>query len=82
MKKELLIQEELNGDGCLLGYRVMWRLLTRKYLVQVQQRVVQRLLREIDLEGSNERQSLSLKPRESNNPVVQTFVGTQMDTTN
>jgi hypothetical protein len=26
-----LIRQELNGDGCLLGYRAMWRLIRRKY---------------------------------------------------
>ena len=62
-----LIRQELNGNGCLLGYRAMWRLLKRKYLVQVLRRVVQRLLREIDPEGSNERRSHSLKWREYNN---------------
>ena len=50
-----LIRQELNGDGCLLGYRAMWRLIRRKYHVKVPRRVVQKLLREIDPEGSNER---------------------------
>ena len=61
-------RQELNGDGCLLGYRAMWRLIRRKYHVKVPRRVVQRLLREIDLEGSNERTSHRLKRREYNNP--------------
>ena len=63
-----LIRQELNGDGCLLGYRAMWRLIRRKYHVKVPRRVVQRLLREIDPEGSNERRSHRLKRREYNNP--------------
>jgi hypothetical protein len=50
-----LIRQKLNGDGCLLGYRAMWQLIRRKYHVKVPRRVVQRLLREIDPEGSNER---------------------------
>ena len=63
-----LIRQELNGDGRLLGYRAMWRLIRRKYHVKVPRKVVQRLLREIDPEGSNERRSHRLKRREYNNP--------------
>ena len=63
-----LIRQELNGDGCLLGYRAMWRLLKRKYQVKVSRRVVRRLLRVIDPDGSNERRSHRLKRREYSNP--------------
>ncbi|CAB4023080.1 Hypothetical predicted protein, partial [Paramuricea clavata] len=63
-----LIRQELNGDGCLLRYRAMRRLIRRKYHGKVPRRVVQRLLREIHPEGSNERRSHRLKRREYNNP--------------
>ena len=30
-----LIQQEINGDGCLLGYRAIWWLIKRKYNVKM-----------------------------------------------
>lgn len=55
-----LIRQELSEDGCLLGYRAMWRALKRKYRVNMSRRVVQMLIGEIGPNGTNERRSHKL----------------------
>lgn len=47
------IQQELEGTGCLLGYKAMWRKLHSKCGINVPRAIVQDLLCELDPEGSN-----------------------------
>lgn len=62
------IQQELDGPGCLLGYRAMWRKLHSKYGINVPRAIVQDLLCELDPEGSNLRRAHRLKRRAYLNP--------------
>jgi hypothetical protein len=62
------IREELNGPGCLRSYRSMWRCLRLKYDIQAPRSMVQRILRALDPEGSDDRRSHRLKRRRYINP--------------
>ena len=56
------IQKELDGTGCLGGYRSMWRTLCSENF-EVPRRVVEHLMREMDPEGCKLRQAHRLKRR-------------------
>ena len=62
-----LILQELDGPGCLLGYRALWRKLQLKYSIRTP-RSVQILLCELDMERSRLHQIHRLKRREYLNP--------------
>jgi hypothetical protein len=64
----MAIQEELNGPGCLRGYRSMWHCLRLKYGIQAPRAMVQRILRVLDPEGSDDRRAHRLKRRRYINP--------------
>ena len=61
------IQEELDGPGCLKGYRSMWHTLRRKGY-QVSRQAVATCLQEMDPEGCERRQRRKLKRRVYTNP--------------
>ena len=56
------IQDELDGPGCLSGYRSMWHTLQIKGIV-VPRNDVARVLKELDPEGCQNRQAKRLKRR-------------------
>ena len=53
------IQQELNGPGCLSGYRSMWRTLRREGY-QVSRQAVASCLQEMDREGCERRRRQKL----------------------
>ena len=55
-----LIRRELDGYVSLLGYRAMWKRLHSKYGKEVPRLIVQKLLKELDPEGSKHRSFYSL----------------------
>ena len=61
------IQEELDGPGCLLGYRSMWYTLRREGY-QVSRQAVATCLQEMDPEGCERRRRRKLKRRVNTNP--------------
>jgi hypothetical protein len=50
-------KRELDGCGSLLGYRAMWKQMRSKYGIQVPRLAVQKLLKELDPEGSKLRKA-------------------------
>ena len=56
------IRQELDGPGCLHGYRAMWHTLKRDGIF-VPRHVVERLVRELDPEGWSYRSSKRLRRR-------------------
>lgn len=54
---------ELQGSGCNLGYRSMWKRLSKIYKLTVKQKTVMRLLKEIDPDGVEARCRYRLKRR-------------------
>ena len=54
---------ELNGPGCLLGYRAMTRCLRTRYNLRVSRDTVMRLLKEIDPAGVAQRRARRLQRR-------------------
>ena len=56
------IQDELDGPGCMSGYRSMWHTLQMEGVV-IPRNDVARMLRELDPEGCQERQAKRLKQR-------------------
>ena len=63
-----LITSELNGVGCLGGYRSMWHTLRISHGIIVPRRKVQILMRELDPEGRELRHRRRLRWEEYNNP--------------
>ncbi|XP_028409487.1 uncharacterized protein LOC114532100 [Dendronephthya gigantea] len=62
------IQQELDGNGRLLGYRAMWRKLQSHHGIYVRRLTVQTILSELDPEGSRLRKAHRLQRREYLNP--------------
>ena len=62
------IQAELNGSGSSLDYRAMWRTVVSKYGIHTPRSVIERLLRELDVAGTEQRRSHRLQRREYRNP--------------
>ena len=63
-----LIRRELDGCGSLLGYRAVWKRLRSKYGIEVPRLIVQKLLKELDPEGSKHRKAHCLQRRAYLNP--------------
>ena len=63
-----LIRRELDGYGSLLGYRAVWKRLRSKYGIEVPRLIVQKLLKELDPEGSKHRKAHCLQRRAYLNP--------------
>ena len=61
------IQAELDGPGCMAGYRSLWHSL-RMEGIQVPRIIVQQLLAEMDPEGRDLRMAHRLKRRQYQNP--------------
>lgn len=61
------IVEELNGPGCMGGYRSLWHTL-RLEGIQVPRHVVEELVRELDPDGCKLRQSKRLRRRKYESP--------------
>ena len=61
------IQAELDGPGSSLGYRAMWRTVVSKYGIHTPRSMVERLLRELDAAGTEQRRSHRLRRREYRN---------------
>ena len=62
------IQEELDGPGCLRGYRTMWHTLHMDYGIQAPRRKVEIILRQVDPEGTALRRAHALRRRMYTNP--------------
>ena len=62
------IRQELNGPGYLRGYRSMWHCLRLHHGIQALRSMVQRILRALDPEGSDDRRSHRLIRRRYTNP--------------
>ena len=58
-----IIQEELDGLSCVLGYRSMWHILRIKYGLCVPRDRVQIILKQLDPDGTEERKRHRLKRR-------------------
>ena len=58
-----IIKEEMQGSGCLSGYRKMWHLLKLKYNIHVPRNMVAQVLHDIDPEASSLRKKKKLKRR-------------------
>ena len=63
-----VIRSELDGPGCLSGYRSMWHTLRIKYGIVVPRREVEELLSQLDPDGVQERKRHKLKRRVYNSP--------------
>ena len=46
------IQQELDGPGCIRGYRAMWHTLRLDYGIQARRRKVEGILQQVDPEGT------------------------------
>ena len=57
------VRYELNGPGCLMGYRAMTRCLRTRYNLRVSRDTVMRLLKEIDPAGVAQRRARRLQRR-------------------
>ena len=57
------IRYDLNGPGCLMGYRAMARCLWTRYNLRVSRDTVMRLLREINPVGVEQRRARRLRRR-------------------
>lgn len=58
-----IIKEEMQGSGCLSGYRKMWHLLKIKYNMHVPRNMVAQILHDLDPEASSLRKKKKLKRR-------------------
>ena len=58
-----IIRRELNGSGCLFGYRAMWHTLRIKHGIFVPRNLVQTQLKELDPLGCQDRRRHRLKRR-------------------
>ena len=58
------IQTELNGSGSMLGYRLMWRILTTKWNLCVSQHDVRQLLKVMDPVGVEARSQRRFRRRQ------------------
>ena len=58
-----IVQQELDGPGCVSGYRSMWHTLRLKHGLCVPRDKVQRILKELDPDGTEERKRHRLKRR-------------------
>jgi len=67
MKVRQRIMEELNGPGCMSGYRSMWHTL-RMEGFQVPRDTVEKMLRELDPEGCELRKTKRLRRRRYHAP--------------
>ena len=56
-----IIKEEVQGSGCLSGYRKMWHLLEIKNNIHVPCNIVAQILYDIDPEPSSFRKKEKLK---------------------
>ena len=65
---EGMIRHELDGPGCVSGYRGMWHTLRVKYNVHVPRKEVEHLLRKLDPLGVEERKRHKLKRRKYLSP--------------
>lgn len=65
---EGMIRHELDGPGCISGYRGMWHTLRVKYNIHVPRVEVERLMRKLDPEGVEERKRHKLKRRKYGSP--------------
>jgi len=63
-----IMKEELDGPSCVSGYRALWHTLKIKYGICVPRAEVQRLLKELDPVGTEERSRRKLKRREYSSP--------------
>lgn len=63
----LLVAEELDGPGCMSGYRAIWHTLHLDRL-QIPRRVVAGVVRELDPEGCEMRRSKRLRRRKYSVP--------------
>ena len=61
------IQQEIDGPGCLSGYRSMWNTLRREGYA-IPRHLVQRLLKEMDPDGCEMRRRHRLQRRAYVNP--------------
>ena len=62
------IEQELDGPGCMRGYRAMWHCLRLQYGIQTSRNNVERILRELDPEGTALRRARRLRRRSYMNP--------------
>ena len=58
------IRHELDGSGCIQGCHSMWHTLRLNYDIQAPRSTVQFILRDLDLDRSNQRQSHRLRRRQ------------------
>jgi len=58
-----VVHYELNGPGCLMGYRSMTRCLRTRYNLNVSRNTVMRLLKELDHVGVEQRRARWLRRR-------------------
>lgn len=59
-----IIREEMQGSGCLSGYRKMWHVLRMKHHIHVPRSLVARVLKDLDPEASSLRKRKKLKRRQ------------------
>ena len=62
------IEQELDGPGCMRGYRAMWHCLRLEYGIQTSRSNVERIVRELDPEGIALRRARRLRRRSYVNP--------------
>ena len=62
------MEQELDGPGCMRGYRAMWHCLRLQYGIQTSRNNVERILRELDPEGTALRKAHRLRRRSYMNP--------------
>ena len=62
------IQQELDGPGCMRGYRAMWHCLHLNYGIQAPRSKVESILRQVDPEGTALRRAHRLRRRMYTNP--------------
>ena len=62
------IQQELDGPGCMRGYRAMWHTLRLDYGIQAPRRKVEGILQQVDPEGTALRKAHALRRRSYTNP--------------
>ena len=58
---ELIIEQELAGSKCNVGYRAMWKHVVSEYGIAVQREVVRKLLVKLDPEGVESRAKRRLR---------------------
>ena len=63
MEVRRLIENEMDGAGNSVGYRMMWQTIRTKYHTNASRALVQRLVRDIDPEGSDARRRRCLRRR-------------------